>query len=118
MERQSHALISLIDPDDSTFLAPGDIPSRIRAYCQRTRQSVPDSTGAVVRCIFESLALKYRYVLRQLAALTGRRIEVLHIVGGGSQNALLCQMTADASGCMVMAGAVEDTALGYFLVPL
>ncbi len=118
LARQSHALISLIDPDDSTFLAPGDIPSRIRAYCERTRQQVPDSTGAVVRCIFESLALKYRYVLRQLADLTGKRIEVLHTVGGGSQNALLCQMTADATGCTVMAGPVEATALGNALVQL
>ena len=116
--RQSKALVSLIDPDDPVFLAPGDIPSRIRAYCKQTGQPVPESTGSIVRCIFESLALKYRYVLRQLVMLTSRHVEVLHVVGGGSQNPLVCQMSADATGYKVLAGPVEATALGNSLVQL
>jgi rhamnulokinase len=103
---------SLVDPDNSQFLPPGDMPGRIRQYCQQKGQPAPESVGAVARCIFESLALKYRHVLRQQAALTGRPVEALHIVGGGSRNALLCQMTADATGCRVIAGPVEATALG------
>src|SRR5262249_54967327 len=100
------------------FLTPGDMPKRIRQFCQETGQPVPMTVGAITRCIFESLALKYRYVLNLLKSLTGRQVEVLHIVGGGSQNSLLCQMTADATGCLVLAGPVEATALGNALTQL
>jgi rhamnulokinase len=115
-EGQQHGMF--IDPDDPRFLAPGDMPTRIRDYCHTTGQSIPDSIGSLTRCIFESLALKYRYVLSQLMWLTGRHIETIHIVGGGAQNALLCQMTADATGCRVLAGPAEATALGNMVVQL
>jgi rhamnulokinase len=118
LAQESTPFVSLINPDDPAFLAPGDMPARIREYCARTGQPVPESIGAVVRCIFESLALKYHYVLRELTALTGKQVDVLHIVGGGSQNRLLCQMTADTTACTVMAGPVEATALGNAVVQL
>ncbi len=109
---------AVIDPDDPTFLPPGDMPARIRAYCERTGQPAPDSIGSMARCIFESLALKYRYVLETLTGLTGRAVKVLHIVGGGSQNALLNQFTADACGVPVLAGPAEATALGNAITQL
>jgi rhamnulokinase len=118
LAQQSPALAALIDPDDATFLPPGDMPSRINAFCRKTGQPEPQNVGAVARCIFESLALKYRAVLRQLVDLTGRRVDTLHIVGGGALNALLCQMAADATGCSVIAGPVEATALGNAVVQL
>ena len=107
---------ALVDPDAPEFLAPGDMPARIAAYCARTGQTPPDSQGAVVRCILESLALAHRHTLRQAAELAGREIEVVHMVGGGSRNELLCQLTADATGLPVVAGPAEATALGNILV--
>jgi rhamnulokinase len=92
------------------------MPAAIRAYCQRTDQHVPASIGAVVRCCLESLALKYRWVVEALEGLTGRRVATIRVVGGGSQNATLCQWTADACGRPVVAGPVEATALGNILV--
>ncbi len=109
---------SLIDPDDASFIAPGDMPSRIREYCQRTGQPVPQTDGEITRCIYESLALKYRLVLELLTNVSGQQVEVLHIIGGGSKNALLNQMTADATGLCVIAGPTEATAIGNALVQL
>ncbi|MBC8098034.1 MAG: hypothetical protein H7Y11_01205 [Armatimonadetes bacterium] len=91
------------------------MPTRIRAYCQRTRQPIPESDSAVLRCIYESLALKYRYVLDLLVSVSGQTVERLHIIGGGSKNALLNQMTADATGRVVIAGPTEATAMGNAL---
>ncbi|MFC1434043.1 rhamnulokinase family protein [Streptacidiphilus sp. N1-3] len=107
---------ALVDPDAPEFLAPGDIPARIAGYCARTGQAPPESQGAVVRCILESLALAHRHTLRQAADLAGRDIRVVHMVGGGSRNDLLCQLTADATGLPVVAGPTEATALGNILV--
>ncbi|MEV7797267.1 FGGY-family carbohydrate kinase [Streptomyces sp. NPDC087512] len=107
---------AVVDPDDPEFLAPGDMPERIRDHCRRTDQPVPDSQGAVVRCILESLALAHRRTLRQAAELAGRDITHIHLVGGGSRNDLLCQLTADATGLPVIAGPTEATALGNILV--
>ncbi len=107
---------SMVDPDDPLFLPPGDMPSRIREFCLRTRQPEPQSVGQVMRAVYESLALKYRYTLDKLIHITGRTVERLHVIGGGSQNALLCQMTADALGRLVIAGPVEATALGNAIV--
>ena len=107
---------SLVDPDDPDFLAPGDIPGRIAAYCARTGQEVPESQGAVVRCVLESLALGHRAALRRAAELAGQEITRIHLVGGGSRNDLLCQFTADATGLPVIAGPTEATALGNILV--
>lgn len=107
---------SLINPDDSRFLQPGDMPSRIAAYCGETGQSQPGSHAEFVRCILDSLALAYRRYVRLAAELSGRTIEVVHLVGGGTHNGLLCQLAADAIGLPVIAGPVEAAALGNVLV--
>jgi rhamnulokinase len=109
-------LASLIDPDAAQFMRPGDLPGAIRAFCHSTGQPVPPDVGAIVRCCVESLALKYRWVLAALADVSGQAIHTIRIVGGGSRNRLLCQLTADACGRAVVAGPVEATALGNLLV--
>ena len=109
---------SLIDPDDPSFGTPGDMPGRIREFCKKTGQTVPESMGAVVRCIYESLALKYRMTANAIETLRGRRNKVIHVVGGGTKDAFLSQMTADACGIPVIAGPVEATAIGNLLVQL
>lgn len=116
MAKSSTSLVSFVDPDHADFVAPGDMPERIRAFCGRTGQTVPDNEGSVIRCALESLALKSRHVLEQLQAVLGRSFETIHIVGGGIQNTLLCQLTANATGCEVLAGPVEATAMGNILV--
>ena len=107
---------SLINPDDATFACPENMETAIKAYCQRTNQPVPEERAAITRCIFESLALRYRQVLEQLDSLSGRKAEVLHIIGGGSKNALLNQWTANSIGREVIAGPAEATALGNIMV--
>lgn len=107
---------SLVDPDDPVFLPPGDMPARIAAYCERTGQPAPATRPQTVRCVLESLALAYRRAVRDAVRLSGREVEVIHVVGGGSRNALLCQMTADATGLPVLAGPVEAAALGNALL--
>ncbi|MFD0684793.1 rhamnulokinase [Actinomadura fibrosa] len=109
-------LRSLIDPDDPEFLPPGDMPARITAHCRRRGLPEPRTRAETVRCVLDSLALAHRATLRQAARLSGREIDVVHLVGGGSRNELLCQLTADASGLPVVAGPVEATALGNVLV--
>lgn len=109
---------SLVDPDDPAFLLPANMPEAVCEFCRKSGQPAPVDAGAVVRCCLESLALKYRWVLEKLEGLIGRRLDVIHVVGGGSQNALLCQWTADATGRPVLAGPVEATALGNLLVQL
>jgi rhamnulokinase len=106
----------LIDPDAPELLSPPDMPAAIRAVCRRTGQAEPETVGAVVRCCFESLAVRYRVTLEDLEQLVGHRLEVVRIVGGGSQNRLLCQMAADACGLPVVAGPVEATALGNLMM--
>jgi rhamnulokinase len=108
--------VSIINPDDDSFILPPSMPEAIAAYCRKTSQPAPASVGATVRCALESLALRYRWVLERLEELTGKRLEVIHVVGGGSQNELLCQLTADACNRPVLAGPVEATALGNLLV--
>jgi rhamnulokinase len=107
---------SLIDPDAVEFLHAGDMPARIRAFCARTGQPAPESAGAVARCCLESLALKYRWVVEALERVAGVRIETIRVVGGGSQNRLLCQFTADACRRPVVTGPVEATALGNVMI--
>jgi rhamnulokinase len=106
----------MIDPDDISFLNPPDMPEAITAYCRRISQPVPENAGEFVRCILESLAMKYKDVLEKIISITKQAIETIHIVGGGSQNAMLNQFTADATGIPVEAGPVEATALGNILV--
>ncbi|MFC1401998.1 MULTISPECIES: rhamnulokinase family protein [Streptacidiphilus] len=107
---------AVIDPDTPEFLAPGDMPARIAGYCERTGQRPPADQGSLVRTILEGLALAHARTLHQAAALAGREIQVVHLVGGGSRNDLLCQFTADAAGLPVVAGPSEATALGNVLV--
>ena len=109
-------LRSLIDPDDGCFLAPDDMPAEIARFCRDTGQPIPDSEGAIIRCALESLALRYRAVLSWLEELTGGTIATIHIVGGGSQNEQLCQMTANACDRRVLAGPVEATAIGNVMM--
>jgi rhamnulokinase len=106
----------LIDPDAPEFLAPGNMPRRIEEHCRATGQEPPRSPAATVRCILESLALAYRRTLRLAQTIADRPVDVLHVIGGGSQNELLCQLTADACGLPVLAGPVEASALGNVLV--
>jgi rhamnulokinase len=106
----------LINPTDPRFIAPGDMPKRIADYCVESGQMPPDGVGETVGCALESLALQYRNTLRELEQLTGERIGQVHIIGGGSQNRLLNQFTANATGLPVVAGPVEATALGNIAV--
>lgn len=107
--------VSLIDPDHESFMLPANMVQAIGEFCKRTGQPVPTEPGPVVRCALESLAFKYRWVLRGLEELLGGRLNTIHVVGGGSQNTLLCQLTADACHRPVVAGPVEATAIGNVL---
>src|SRR3954451_17963539 len=92
------------------------MPARLAAYCVKTGQEPPSDEGGFVRCALESLALKYRWAIERLEEILGTTIRTIHIVGGGSKNALLCQFTADACGRPVLAGPVEATAMGNVLI--
>lgn len=107
---------SLINPDDALFANPDDMQTAIYRYCEKTSQPVPETRGQLVRCIFESLALRYRQVLDDLRGLASRPIETLHVIGGGSRNELLNQFTANAIGIPVVAGPSEATALGNVMM--
>jgi hypothetical protein len=109
------ALQAIIEPDDASFAAPGDMPQAIADYCRKTGQTPPDSVGATVRCCLESLALKYRWTFERLEELRGAPLDVLHIVGGGTQNKLLSRLTADCLQKPVITGPVEATSLGNIL---
>lgn len=109
-------LTAFVDPDDERFLRPGDMPGFVQDYCRRTAQPVPSAPGEVARVVLESLALKQAWVLERLEEVSGRRLEVVHMVGGGCRNRLLCQLTADAAGRPLLAGPVEATALGNLVV--
>lgn len=105
-----------INPADPVFVAPDQMPKKIKDYCQRTHQTVPESPGAIIRCALESLAFLYSKTLHQLEMLNESPLQVLHIVGGGSKNRLLNQFTANATGVKVLAGPEEATAAGNVLV--
>jgi rhamnulokinase len=108
----------LFDPDHDGFFRPADMPAAIARFCQNTGQAAPDGPGAFVRAVLESLAMKYRRVLLDLERLTGQEIEQVRVIGGGCRNALLNQLTADATGKRVLAGPVEATALGNIAVQM
>jgi rhamnulokinase len=116
MAAEAPAFAALVEPDDASFLRPGDMPARLAEYCVRTGQTPPATHGGLVRCALESLALKYRWVLGCLEELQGRRLDVVHIVGGGTQNRLLNQFAADAMNRPVITGPVEATAIGNILM--
>jgi rhamnulokinase len=106
----------VVDPDDAAFLPPGDMPARIDEACRRADQPAPATRPAIVRCILDSLAAAFARAVRDVGRLSGRPVEIVHLVGGGARNALLCQLTADACELPVLAGPVEATAIGNVLV--
>lgn len=118
MASEAKAFQCFIDPDDPLFTPAGDIPQRIRAYCERTHQYVPKDPGEITRCIYESLALKYRHALNDLAACTGKRFTALHMIGGGTQDHFLSAMCASACGMEVLCGPIEATAFGNIAIQL
>jgi rhamnulokinase len=115
LAREAAPLRSIIEPDDPRFSAPDSMPQVIAAYCRETGQPVPETPGQFVRCCLESLALKYRWTLGKLEALRGTRLDILHIVGGGTQNTLLNQFAADALNRRVVCGPIEATTAGNIL---
>jgi rhamnulokinase len=116
LARSAQPLRSFVDPNDPVFAEPGDMPSRIVDYCARTGQFRPQDDGAIVRCIFESLALKHAESVDVIGRVTGRDLDEIHIVGGGANNELLCRWTAEAAGRSVLAGPAEATLFGNVLV--
>jgi rhamnulokinase len=109
-------LVSIIEPDHPSFLHPGDMPLRVRQFCVERGQAEPGDVGALIRCILESLALKYRWALERLEEMLRRPITRVHIVGGGTRNALLSQLAADAMRRPVITGPVEATAIGNIMI--
>ena len=107
-----------IDPDSPEFTPPGDIPGRVREFCRKTGQYVPQTVGEVMRCIYESLAMKYRSTFSMIKECTGRDYPDIHVIGGGTKDTLLCQMTANACNVPVKAGPIEATVLGNIAVQL
>jgi rhamnulokinase len=116
MAEEAKPLISVIEPNYEPFLSHGNMPQRIIDFCKKTGQIVPETKGAVLRCALESLALKYRWVLEKLEEMLKTHIDVIHIIGGGCQNKLLCQFAADATGRQVIAGPIEATAIGNIML--
>lgn len=108
-------LRTVVDVDDPAFVPPGDMPARIRAAARRTGQPEPAGPAEVLRCVLDSLALGYRRAIHRLSGLTGRPVQVVHVVGGGARNDLLCRLTASATGLPVVAGPAEATAIGNLL---
>ncbi len=107
---------SLINPDDPSFLNPGNMPKAIQGFCEKTNQPIPETRGEIARCIYDSLVLKYKFTIKQIESVTGKPIEKLHIIGGGAHNVIMSQLTADAIGIPVFAGPTEATAIGNLLL--
>jgi rhamnulokinase len=108
--------VSLINPDDASFLNPGNMPKAVQDFCAKTKQPVPQSKGEIARCIYDSLVLKYKLTIKQIESVTGKPIEKLHIIGGGAHNKMMNQLTADAIGIQVFAGPTEATAIGNIML--
>ena len=118
LARKEDAFKFFIDPDDDSFATPGNMPQKICAFCEKTGQGKPESDGAMIRCIYESLAMKYRFAVNQISENTGNKFDVLHLLGGGTKDTFLCQMTADSLNMSVVAGPTEATALGNIILQL
>ena len=118
LARDSESFRSFIDPDAPELSAHGNLPDKIRAYCEKTNQPVPEDVGQLVRCIYESLALKYRLALEQISECTQKHFDVLHLMGGGTKDGFLCELTSESLGIPVVAGPVEATALGNIILQL
>ena len=115
LAKEARPLRSIIDPDYGEFFAGGNMVAKIQAFCQKTGQPVPETPGQIARCIYESLALKYRWALERLEEIKGQRLDSLNIVGGGIQNKLLNQMIADSLDRPVITGPIEGAAMGNLL---
>jgi len=113
---RAEPFFAFVDPDHGSFLSPGNMPEKIRGYCRKTGQKTPDSKSRIIRCILESLAFKYRFTADQLENLLKKSIPVIHIVGGGIHNTVLCQFTANATQKMTIAGPAEATAAGNLII--
>ena len=107
-----------VDVDDDAFSLPGNLPKRILEFCQKTGQYVPQTRGEIMRCIYQSLAMKYRYTYERLEDITGKKYDAIHMIGGGTKDNLLCQMTADFCKINVIAGPIEATATGNVAVQM
>ncbi len=105
-----------INPDNNMFLNPGNMPLAIQQYCKDTHQQVPETKGEIARCIYDSLVLKYKFTIEQIESVTGKKIDKLHIIGGGANNKMMNQLTADAIGIPVLAGPTEATATGNLMM--
>ncbi|MBD0378964.1 rhamnulokinase [Paenibacillus sp. WST5] len=116
MAKREKGLLYYVDPEDPVFLAPGHMPDRIRRYCAHTGQTVPQTKAELIRCVVDSLAMKFKQSLDEIELLLGKKLASIHIVGGGIQNRLLCQLTANATGRPVIAGPVEATAIGNVMM--
>lgn len=116
--RSSEAFKYFVDPDSPLLSSHGDLIAKIKEYCIKTGQGEPETIGEVVRCVYESLALKYRLALEQITECTGKKFDVLHLLGGGTKDGFLCEMTADSTGIPVIAGPTEATALGNIMLQL
>jgi rhamnulokinase/L-fuculokinase len=112
MGKAAKPLQSFINPDDPRFGVPGNIPKKIREYCAETNQPIPETVGDIVRCISQSLAMRYRWTVEKIDEMVGERMPAINIVGGGTQDKLLSQLSANACGRPVFTGPVEATALG------
>jgi rhamnulokinase/L-fuculokinase len=118
MAKEAKPFKCFIDPDAPEFTPAGNIPKRINEYCARTAQPVPETDGEVMRCIYESLALKYRAAKEELEICTGRKYAAIYMVGGGTKDRFLSQLTACACDCTVSSGPIEATALGNIAIQL
>lgn len=116
MAEASMPFLAFIDPDDDLFYSPGDMPAKVQQYCLQTHQAVPQTKGEIIRCIYESLAMKYRWSFERLEAILDKSLDVLHIVGGGTKNLLLNQFAANALNKPVICGPTEATAIGNLMI--
>ncbi|MDK2799063.1 MAG: rhamnulokinase [Clostridiales bacterium] len=114
--RQAEPFVSFVNPNDKIFISPGDMPNKIKEFCRKTNQPIPESKGQIIRCITQSLALEYKMTVESLEKLLGKELPVIHMVGGGIKDRLLCQFTANATGKQVIAGPVEATSIGNLMV--
>lgn len=118
MALESEPFVSFIDPNAPDFAAPDDMPLKIQEFCRRTGQKVPETPGEIMRCIYQSLACEFALTLGEISELIGFEFKQIHMIGGGTKDKLLCQLTADAAGITAVAGPVEATALGNGLSTL
>lgn len=116
--REAEPFVSFINPNDSSFVAPDNMPIKIREYCRKTGQPIPESMGEILRCIYQSLACEFALTLESISEITGLKYDRIHMIGGGTKDKLLCELTADCCGIPAVAGPTEATALGNGIASL